>query len=176
MEQSDHSANDKNLCTDSDEIRIKRLENANQCDPRINQFGVFASDDVGMFHWYASEENLRAAIARDMVVFKTDDDRHDSEIEAFEILNRYPNEALFSEACLEELKDWFLPETNFQWMGTFSDICNNNNAFCVELREEFRETALDEEEVDAINAPSLGRPIEIENMQEFSEFLNTYGY
>jgi hypothetical protein len=62
--------------------------------------------------------------------------------------------------------------STIEWWGTFEQLCNSDGAFEAEFRENWR---LDEREEEVETAVAR-RPISLEEMEDFIEFLAAYGY
>ena len=139
-------------------------------DPRSSPYGYFVTDqfNVGQFRWCAdAAAALRAYVNDDLIAALLEDDG--AVIAATEALYRDATTAAKGLGdvveALNAITDGYAA---VRWCGTFKALCTGDDDFALELRGSWREDADDDEDP--------GRSIAEDEMDDFLEFLEGYGY
>jgi hypothetical protein len=139
-------------------------------DPRefpigIYSGGSFVLDNVRVFSWFKTIEDLcihLREIEPRIHDLEVGDGLAEYQATVDPLLERLRNEGLTDE-LLSVISDSVNSEFAIEWWGVFSDLCNSDSEFSLDIRERFR----DED--------SSGLPIGGDEMEDFVTFLKDCG-
>ncbi len=158
------------------DVAFNRLQESLDIDADTRPYGYYFRDissaGAGGFHWHADEKSLLEEITNDLFAFVTTDENdgnlHDEICEGLSdiIESVTTDNADIDWNDLQDSLNTFLRpyEVTILWMGTFYGLCESDDEFAWEMREEFRERNRDDT-----------RPIEESETNGFIEYLSSYG-
>jgi len=143
-------------------------------DPRLAPFGYLGADQFGvkLFRWSADASAAFSSYVNDELLAGLLDDDEDVMDEVSEFHATMKAHGMGLGDVVTRLNELTSGYSTIEWWGTFEQLCNSDGAFEAEFRENWR---LDEREEEVETAVAR-RPISLEEMEDFIEFLAAYGY
>ena len=164
-----------------------KYEAAQQRDPRTCKLGFFGKDDgecgPGGLVWFTTLAQFKLFVATVLPTVTLDQDADDDAAD---------DESTYSESCkalrallqpirtVDEISipviktiNGLLIEQSIQWVGTFDTLCNSDDEWCAQVREQFTREPLNED-TDEENVH--GGPILPTEVEGFLEYLKEYGF
>ena len=150
-----------------DDKKLAELEKAQCSDPRTSPYGCFCGSASGwdgrLMFWYESIESFKYALLElHPIVYDVEGDELDAYQNGLkEIFDNAKNDEITEEMLIamnENSKTWLA----ISWYGKFDELTHGDTEFAKEVREFYRE-------------PDDYSPIENNEIEDFIEFLKTFG-
>jgi hypothetical protein len=157
-----------------------RLENATDLDPSKYRYGFFCRDawrgGAGAFQWYESEDQALFAIKNDLIGLLSSDDESTADDALVSIATLIDESVTsLSEITLKDLNECLIPvQQRIDFIGTFEQLCTADKDFEKELRQQFRESELEFDDLDVLMPEELHSPIEKTDLEEFTVWVKEY--
>jgi hypothetical protein len=154
-------------CLMIDDEKLAELEKAQTSDPRTSGYGCFLGSASGwdgrLLFWHESIEAFKYALLElHPIIYDVEGDELDTyQIGLKEIFDNATSDEITEEMLIamnENSKTWLA----ISWYGKFDELTRGDTEFAKEVRESYRET-------DDYS------PIENNEIEDFIEFLKTFG-
>lgn len=148
-------------------------------DPRQYPFGTYTTDDcvlasAGSFIWFEdTQEFLVWLKLAEVKIYDVDGADRTNLVAAVDaaIAKLPQNDGELTPEVLEPIRQAAKGYFCVDWFGPFDQLVSGDTDFALQVRERFWESELEYEESEG----ALQAPIPAERVDEFLEFLSTYG-
>lgn len=162
---------------------FEQLQIHNQADPRTNPFGYlvwhngFACGPVtiGVFMWYPTQQAMLAGIS-ELEVYSSLEEGDELEPDDLLIQQHFRElTTQFQEGKLDALTlskklSEVTRSLDFEWIGSFEELCSGNSEFAREVRERYYEDMSDDDDVlDTLP------PIQEDDLEDFIDMIRFWG-
>lgn len=155
----------------------------NSADPRSNPFGYLAWHNgfacgpvtVGVFMWYPTQHAMLAGIS-ELEVYSSLDEGDELEPEDLLIQQRFRElttqyqEGKLDALTLSKQLSTVTSSLDFEWIGTFDELCAGNSDFAREVRQGYYEDISDDEAL-ITTLP----PVDETELDDFIQFVSEWG-
>ena len=150
-------------------------------DPQKHPWGLFFWGDapggigggVGCFQWFDSREELLAFVSDYSPALYCSFEEEDEWIE-FRVRLRAIAKSFSDDSVrgLEEFNTVLKGLLQIDWIDSFDELCKGEESFCRKVRAWFR----DADDIDEAEELSSQEAIDLEEVQDFIESLEQYGF
>jgi len=133
------------------------------------QGGSHSAGGVSCYFWFSSAEHFFQSLIAHGDFWEWGNDWEVASREIKDIVNSSTD----SESIFEALDDYLSSNagvTLYAW-GAFEDLLSGNDPFCSEIRSDFRESRMDEDDDGLAEDADAARAISLDEMDDFCEFL-----
>ena len=167
------------------EEAINELDDLADRDPRKFPYGFYLVDDCkqetsgsGGFTWHTTEKDMIDSLKRILIGLLSEDEDINLEQAGSSLSEIFKPDInnLVSEARHKMLTDYLFDigsPVRCDFLGSFKDLCIGESEWVRDVRHDFRWAVLD----DAENIPDeeIGNPIMNHEVDDFIEYISTYG-
>lgn len=156
-----------------EEAAQRMTQQAGEREVQPSDYGFCAYGDApgaiggGMpwFYWFESKDAMVAAL-RDHALFlnppRSDIDLAATQAEVVSLIARCGD----MESLRGDLNKCLVNASQFEWMGTFKELCESDTAFAKEVRSNFR---------DDTDRGEDSNPVKLDEVPAFIEMIGRYG-
>lgn len=172
---------------DLEDVLIRRSDEADQAweklsdqDPIPESWGMFSYGDApgaigggfGAFVWFADRDQLLSFIESVLPFSPPGPCNRDPlavEASVRAVISAQREGEVSADVAREQLNSVLRGFSQIEWWGTFKDLCGGTDAYAAKVIAAFREDCADE------GVAARGGSVSRDELEEFKEFLTTYG-